>query len=356
MGKILVVDNNEHIVRMFQEVLTRAGHDVVTAESGKTAMELINNNNFAAAFIDLGLDDTNGLNILLYLGNVSPNTVSIVISGKSDIKNAVEAIKAGVFHYLKKPFDVDDITNVAAMAIQENRRRKYKLIEGVRKIAKDDIVKLSADLLILLVALFSGFMIQQRVYQIQHTPLAYSAKEISYLLLSFAFCYSFIYCSGFGYYLRENSAKYTHKLISLASVYVLYAAIIFFVTDFIYGRLAIMTGYILGAGGLAIGRDILIAKIKQLLSIKKGSGRSMITIRRPAEQGVPELSNAEDLQSHPMEEEKRKIVELTVTNFDKKSVSPNPSGDDREIGEDWGSRLIREFRESRLKHLSSKNK
>jgi ActR/RegA family two-component response regulator len=205
MSQILIVDDNEHIIRMFDEVLSSQGHKVFVANTGKRAMELIDNNKIDIAYVDLGLDDTSGLNILCYLKSKSPETVSTVISGESNIDYAINSLKTGAFRYLKKPFDIDSINEVTVQSIKEREKRIAKNKKINNSFQPEIFVKLISDLALLLPVMMLGFLIQQEVYNTLKIPSLWGPEEIIYILASFAFCYAFIFTSIYGETLRVKN-------------------------------------------------------------------------------------------------------------------------------------------------------
>ena len=83
---------------------------------------------FQIVFLDLTLPDTNGMEILSRLKSRHAETEVIIITGHGSIDSAIEAIKKGAYHYITKPFKLEEIRVLAAGAReklalrQENRR------------------------------------------------------------------------------------------------------------------------------------------------------------------------------------------------------------------------------------------
>jgi len=283
MADVLVVDNNEHISKMFKEVLAQNGHKVTTALNGHAALKIIENNVFEIAFIDLGLPDICGLEIIKSLKMKSPLTVTIVISGKNNINYAIESIKSGVFRYLKKPFDLDDIKEITNLAHQERMHMvetgysPNKKLPHHRKDRKRNSIKFLVDLSVATAALLLGFIIQQEIYQWLEIPSVWGYSEILNLTLSFVCCYSLIYLK-----FRPSTPLSNIKVqpgkdfMNFTSVYILYAAILFFVTDMVDSRLALIGGYCLGLGGLRLTRFTLVPFIERVFSRKQEGTRRII--------------------------------------------------------------------------------
>lgn len=107
MADILVVDNNKCITELLKEVFGENGHNVQTAQTGMQAQELFNANGFDFAFIDIGLPDINGLDLIPEIKKANPKTKTIIVSGKSDNETIIKSFRCGAEDYLLKPFDID---------------------------------------------------------------------------------------------------------------------------------------------------------------------------------------------------------------------------------------------------------
>ncbi len=106
----LIVDDEQEVCNFFSYLLKQKGYQVMTANSGSEAMEIIQNNRFNTALVDLKLPDANGLNILREIKKIQPECEVIIITGYSTVKSAVEAIQLGAFDYVEKPFlDINEM-------------------------------------------------------------------------------------------------------------------------------------------------------------------------------------------------------------------------------------------------------
>lgn len=348
MCQILIIDNNEHIVRMFQEVLSREGHNVTIAQSGLTARQLIDRNKFDIAFIDLELPDISGLDILRHIKNKYPDTVASVITGNSDIRCAIESITAGVFRYLKKPFDVDDILEVTRLSVQERKKSKSYLPRSFEGINLRHFAVLASDLMMLIPALILGFILQQRIFHWQEIPIIWGAGEIIYMLLSFACCYSFIFLSSYGYNLRDRESAAGPIYKAFSASYILFAAILFFVTDFIYGRLVLLFGFAIGTAGLWLSRNIILPHMSMIFD-RKQEGPRQIMIKSGEAEKIDKVNIIETEISGILKRTQSKPQPAKKLEIDKRDTISENDDDAPYTGDDWGSRLIHEFRNNRSK-------
>lgn len=107
--KVLVVDDDPIICDFIAEVLRRKNIEVVTADTGKKALTLIAEKSFDMVFTDLRMPEVTGIEILKKVKEVSPRTITVIITGFGSIESAVEAMRLGAFNYLIKPFASDTI-------------------------------------------------------------------------------------------------------------------------------------------------------------------------------------------------------------------------------------------------------
>jgi len=123
MAKVLVVDDEVTMVQMVTEVLRAEGHQVFPFNSGKEALEAIEQHSPDLVIADLNLEKsrTQGLEILQKARSLNPPAVVIVITGYGTVETAVDAMKKGAFDYLEKPFKIDDFKLCAQRALSYNK-------------------------------------------------------------------------------------------------------------------------------------------------------------------------------------------------------------------------------------------
>lgn len=109
--KYLIVDDDAAFCATLAKVLTRRGHEVVSATNGADAVQHCQFSTIDRAILDLKLDRESGLLILQQLRLLQPNIQIVILTGYSSIATAVEAIKLGAINYLTKPASADDIVS-----------------------------------------------------------------------------------------------------------------------------------------------------------------------------------------------------------------------------------------------------
>jgi two-component system KDP operon response regulator KdpE len=103
--KILIVDD-EYTLRHFLGLsLAEQGYQVLEANDGASALELIARHNFAVALVDLKLTDMNGLDIMRHLRQHSPETSVIILTAYASVNSAIEALRQGAHDYRTKPYE-----------------------------------------------------------------------------------------------------------------------------------------------------------------------------------------------------------------------------------------------------------
>jgi two-component system nitrogen regulation response regulator GlnG len=135
-GRILVVEDDESLGRVLKKALEKEGYWVGLTSRGEAALETLAGDTFDAALVDIKLPDIEGLEILRRAEKAGLNTPFIVMTAQSTMRNAIEAMKAGAFDYLTKPFDLDELMVVVARSLERRRvsRDIHELRQEVKKL------------------------------------------------------------------------------------------------------------------------------------------------------------------------------------------------------------------------------
>jgi two-component system, NtrC family, response regulator HydG len=119
MHKILVVDDDNDMCLLLTRFLTRNGYVVNSAGSGQAAIEWMKNNKPDLVLCDFRLDDMTGMELLRKIKETHPEASVIIITGYSDVKDAVEVMKLGAYDYVTKPLFPDEILLTIKKALSE---------------------------------------------------------------------------------------------------------------------------------------------------------------------------------------------------------------------------------------------
>jgi DNA-binding NtrC family response regulator len=154
-GRVLVVEDHEGERRAIMQILRSEGFSVFGAEDADKAMGYIDEN-IDVVLSDLQMGDVSGIDLLNLWKQRKPDVQFILLTGHSSINTAVEAIKAGAYHYLTKPINPDELILLIKRSVEavskdkeiDNLRRrldqKFGLdqIVGQSKLMKDVFAKI----------------------------------------------------------------------------------------------------------------------------------------------------------------------------------------------------------------------
>ena len=132
---ILVIDDEEQMLDSLRLNLQQTGYTVTTAASGQEGIALFDAGAFQLVLCDLQLPDMPGLEVLKRLKEMQPATEVIIISAYGSVENAVEATKAGAFHFVEKPFEFDELQLLIERALE--RQELIEESEGLRRTLRD---------------------------------------------------------------------------------------------------------------------------------------------------------------------------------------------------------------------------
>ena len=109
MGRILIADDHESLRRGVAQALAEAGHDVEEAPNGNAAIEKLHESTFDVLVSDLKMGGSTGLDVLRTCKSMHPNCAVILMTAFGTVQTAVEAMKAGAFDYVQKPFEIEEM-------------------------------------------------------------------------------------------------------------------------------------------------------------------------------------------------------------------------------------------------------
>jgi DNA-binding NtrC family response regulator len=118
MEKILIIDDEAFIRETVSRILTDEGYQVCQASDTREASEQVASSEIDLALLDLNLGSENGIDTLKILKELDPELLVIIITGFGSVESAVDALKLGAFHYMKKPFKADALRVIVKLALQ----------------------------------------------------------------------------------------------------------------------------------------------------------------------------------------------------------------------------------------------
>jgi len=133
-GKKIIVVDDEKDMRSFLEILLRrSGYSVVSFPLAGMALEYCRSNPFDLVITDMRMPEMDGVGLLKELKAIDEGTPVIMITAYASVDTAIEAMKAGAFDYLTKPFNIEEIKLNISKAL------KYRSLEIENRMLKEEI-------------------------------------------------------------------------------------------------------------------------------------------------------------------------------------------------------------------------
>ncbi len=144
---VLVIDDDGAIRRQMRGLLEDDGHAVTEAANAAAAYDALGQQRFDAALLDLRMPGEHGLDALVKLREIAPDTAVIVVSGEGTVENAVRAGQRGAFDFVEKPVrDPAGLLELIAEAVRVTRlRRKPAAAPSAPIVSSDDSLGLVGD-------------------------------------------------------------------------------------------------------------------------------------------------------------------------------------------------------------------
>ncbi len=126
---ILIVDDDEIMRDTLSDVLKKGEYDVYSVGSGEETVSMIKKNIIDLILLDMKLPDEDGLDVLRKIKEFDTEILVIMMTAYSDIQTAVSAMKSGAYHYINKPFDLEELKLLIEKGIETK-----SLINEVRRL------------------------------------------------------------------------------------------------------------------------------------------------------------------------------------------------------------------------------
>ncbi len=144
--KLLIIDDERIALRNLEHVMKKEGYDVTGTQSGMNALKLLDEQQFDVVLTDLRMEKVDGMQILAKSRERHPDCEVIMITGFATLDSAVDAMRHGAFHYIAKPFKLDEVRQVVKEAIakvmlkkeNQNLREQLEHYQGKVKIITQD--------------------------------------------------------------------------------------------------------------------------------------------------------------------------------------------------------------------------
>ncbi len=120
--KILVVDDEEIMLKFACDALRSQGHQVAGALSAQDALKKVKEEKYDFILTDIKMPEMDGVELIKAVHKINPTMGALFMTGYASLDTAKEAIQEGVYDYILKPFDLHEIRNAVANAIRKRRK------------------------------------------------------------------------------------------------------------------------------------------------------------------------------------------------------------------------------------------
>lgn len=139
-GKVLLVDDDESILRSLGRLLGASGYHVLSFQSARALLDSDETETADCIILDLGLPDSDGLHVQETLAAAGGGQSIVFLTGRGDIPASVRAMKAGAVDFLTKPVEAETLlaaVNMArqrACALREVEEKKASVVRRLRSL------------------------------------------------------------------------------------------------------------------------------------------------------------------------------------------------------------------------------
>ncbi len=128
--QLLVADDEKNLRKVLVEQLTRDGYDVIAAEDGEMAKEMLAEHHIDLVITDLRMPKVDGMELLRWALADDPDRPVVMITAHGTVDTAVEALKLGAFDYVTKPFDKLELRRIVEKALKARDLAEAELASG----------------------------------------------------------------------------------------------------------------------------------------------------------------------------------------------------------------------------------
>jgi DNA-binding NtrC family response regulator len=122
--KILIVDDEPIARDNLAHILKKDGYVPLLAENGEQALDILRQEEVDLVLTDLRMKGLDGMAVLSEAKNLWPSTEVVVITGYASVDTAVAAMRQGAYHYVSKPFKIEELRAIVEKALEKNLLRK----------------------------------------------------------------------------------------------------------------------------------------------------------------------------------------------------------------------------------------
>jgi two-component system, NtrC family, response regulator HydG len=137
-GRVMIVDDESVVRESLDKWFSNEGYKVRSFSSANEALAAVRPGEWDVALLDIKMPGMDGMELQRHLREIDPELILIVMTGYASVDTAVQALKAGAYDYITKPFDPDDLLNTVSHAIEHHRaqREVVRLQEQLSDVAQ----------------------------------------------------------------------------------------------------------------------------------------------------------------------------------------------------------------------------
>jgi DNA-binding NtrC family response regulator len=142
--RILIIDDEEMALSNLEHILKKLGYAITTAGTGQGGLDLLRAERFDVVLTDLRMEKVDGMKILEESRRVNPSCEVIMITGYATVDSAIEAMRMGAYHYISKPYRIEEVRKTVAEALEKIRLRdeNVQLREDLKRLKDTGITKI----------------------------------------------------------------------------------------------------------------------------------------------------------------------------------------------------------------------
>lgn len=131
-SKVLIVEDDDLARENLTYILSKENYDIESVSNGPEALERIKQKDYDLILTDLRMEKVDGMEVLSQAKALRPSVEVIMITGYATVDSAIEAMKKGAFHYIPKPYKIEEVRAIVRQALE-----KKKLRDEVEKLRRD---------------------------------------------------------------------------------------------------------------------------------------------------------------------------------------------------------------------------
>ena len=146
MGHVLIIEDSDDLRFSLSNIIKKEGFTPCSAASGAQALNILNSRIVDLIFLDIGLPDINGIELISSIRTIAPHTDIVMLTGADDAKTAINSLKAGAMDYILKPFEITEFKKILKRIMQA-RLATEQIVLDRRECGLENIIGTSNKML-----------------------------------------------------------------------------------------------------------------------------------------------------------------------------------------------------------------